>query len=125
MSAFVLLRHYCLAVKTAAKRSSPVRSSGRQHRSFSTGLSFELTDDQKAFQGLARKFASEEIIPKAAEHDLSGEYPHEIFAKAWELGLCNPHIPESCGGLGLSTLEGAVRSKKQKYQSTVGDCGCW
>jgi acyl-CoA dehydrogenase len=74
----------------------------------SAGLSFVLTDDQKAFQQLARKFAAEEIIPVAAEHDRTMEYPHKIFAKAWELGLCNPHIPESCGGMGLSTLEGAV-----------------
>ena len=82
------------------------------HRAYAgpnQGLSFDLTEDQKAYQELARKFALEEIIPVAAEYDRTGEYPHDIFAKAWELGLCNPHIPESCGGLELSTLEGAVR----------------
>jgi alkylation response protein AidB-like acyl-CoA dehydrogenase len=96
----------------SAVLSRVARSRGFSHHAYAgdnLGLSFMLTEDQKAFQDLARKFALEEIIPKAAEHDRTGEYPHEIFAKAWELGLCNPHIPRSCGGLELSTLEGAVR----------------
>jgi len=90
-------------------RASAGRIATRSFGSESAGLSFELTEDQKAYQELARKFALEEIIPVADEYDRTMEYPHDIFAKAWELGLCNPHIPESCGGLGLSTLEGAVR----------------
>jgi len=41
-------------------------------------------------QELARKFAREEMLPKAAEHDRTMDYPQEIFAKAWELGLGEP-----------------------------------
>jgi hypothetical protein len=33
----------------------------------------ELTNEQKEYQQLARKFAREEIIPKAAHHDRTGE----------------------------------------------------
>lgn len=33
----------------------------------------ELTDQQKEFQQLARKYAREEIIPAAAAYDRSGE----------------------------------------------------
>ncbi len=33
----------------------------------------ELTNEQKEYQLLARKFAREEIIPKAKHHDLTGE----------------------------------------------------
>ncbi|CAK1554086.1 unnamed protein product [Leptosia nina] len=65
-----------------------------------TGLCFELTDEQKALQELARKFTKEEIIPVAAQYDKSGEYPWPIVKKAWELGLMNGHIPEHCGGVG-------------------------
>ena len=57
-------------------------------------LCLSLSEDQKAFQELARKFAAEEIIPKAAEYDVSMEFPRPIFDKAWELGLVNTHIPE-------------------------------
>ncbi|XP_063546703.1 medium-chain specific acyl-CoA dehydrogenase, mitochondrial isoform X1 [Cydia strobilella] len=65
-----------------------------------TGFSFELTDEQKALQELARKFTKEEIIPVAAQYDKSGEYPWPIVKKAWEVGLMNGHIPEHCGGVG-------------------------
>ncbi|XP_075991479.1 medium-chain acyl-CoA dehydrogenase isoform X3 [Anticarsia gemmatalis] len=70
-----------------------------------TGLCFELDDEQKALQDLARKFTREEIIPVAAQYDKSGEYPWPIVKKAWEVGLMNGHIPEHCGGLGLGIVE--------------------
>ncbi|CAH4038766.1 probable medium-chain specific acyl-CoA dehydrogenase, mitochondrial isoform X1 [Pieris brassicae] len=65
-----------------------------------TGLCFELSEEQKALQELARKFTRDEIIPVAAQYDKSGEYPWPIVKKAWELGLMNGHIPEHCGGVG-------------------------
>ncbi|KPI91980.1 putative medium-chain specific acyl-CoA dehydrogenase, mitochondrial [Papilio xuthus] len=70
-----------------------------------TGLCFELNDEQKALQDLARKFTKEEIIPVAAQYDKTGEYPWPIVKKAWELGLMNGHIPEHCGGMGLGVME--------------------
>mmetsp|Transcript_20910 Transcript_20910/g.66676 ORF Transcript_20910/g.66676 Transcript_20910/m.66676 type:complete len:415 (-) Transcript_20910:172-1416(-) len=72
------------------------------------GISFELTDEQKAFQEVARKFAEEEMMPKAAEHDRTGEYPQEVFAKAWELGLVNTHVEEAYGGMHLDCLTNVV-----------------
>merc|ERR1719174_2829191 len=74
----------------------------------SGGVSFELTEEQAAFQDIARKFAAEVMIPKAAEYDQSMEFPREVFDQAWELGLVNGHIPEEYGGLGLHTMEGVV-----------------
>jgi acyl-CoA dehydrogenase len=38
-------------------------------------MSFALSEEQKSFQDLARKFALDEIIPVAAEHDRTGKYP--------------------------------------------------
>lgn len=37
-------------------------------------------------------FSCAEVIPVAAHHDKTGEYPHAVFEKAWELGLVNPHV---------------------------------
>lgn len=59
----------------------------------------ELSDTQKEFRDLARKFAREEIIPVAAEYDRTGQYPWEIIKKAHAVGLLNGHIPEHCGKL--------------------------
>src|SRR5262249_17747032 len=67
---------------------------------------------------LARQFAAQEIIPNAARHDNTGEYPVEILKKAWELGLMNTHIPQTCGGLGLGVLDGAIISEELAYGCT-------
>lgn len=50
-------------------------------------------------QELARKFTKEEIIPKAAYFDKTGEYPVEIVKKAHAIGLMNGHVPQECGKL--------------------------
>jgi len=56
-----------------------------------------LSPEQREMQELARKFAREEIIPVAAHHDRTGEYPKEILKKAHSLGLMNGHIPAEFG----------------------------
>jgi acyl-CoA dehydrogenase len=81
-------------------------------------IDFSLTEEQQQLQDLARKFAKEEIIPKAAHHDESGEYPREIARKAWELGLMNTHIPQEYGGLGLGVLEGCIITEELAYGCT-------
>ncbi len=81
-------------------------------------IDFSLTEEQQQLQDLARKFAKEEIIPKAAHHDESGEYPKEIARKAWELGLMNTHIPQEYGGLGLGVLEGCIITEELAYGCT-------
>jgi acyl-CoA dehydrogenase len=72
------------------------------------GISFALTDEQKALRDLARAFAEKEIRPRAAEYDEHSTHPADVIAKAHELGLMNVHIPEEYGGLGLSTFDGAL-----------------
>src|SRR2546423_11579796 len=72
------------------------------------GISFALTDEQKALRELAREFAVKEIRPRAAAYDEQSTHPADVIAKAHELGLMNAHIPEEYGGLGLSTFDGAL-----------------
>ncbi|KAL0852172.1 hypothetical protein ABMA28_000405 [Loxostege sticticalis] len=73
-----------------------------------TGICFELSDEQKALQELARKFTREEITPMAAHYDKTGEYPWPIVKKAWEIGLMNGHVPEHCGGMNLGVFESCI-----------------
>jgi acyl-CoA dehydrogenase len=73
-----------------------------------TGVSFALTDEQRALRELAREFALNEIRPKAAEYDEHSTHPADIIAKAHEVGLMNPHVPEEFGGLGLRAFEGML-----------------
>jgi acyl-CoA dehydrogenase len=80
-----------------------------------TGVSFELTEEQRALRDLAHEFAEKEIRPKAAEYDEHQTHPADVIAKAHEVGLMNPHIPEELGGAGLGSMDGAV----------LGEELCW
>ncbi|HKI92307.1 MAG TPA: acyl-CoA dehydrogenase family protein [Gaiellaceae bacterium] len=72
------------------------------------GVSFALTDEQKALRDLAREFADKEIRPVEAPYDEKMQHPADVIAKAHEVGLMNLHIPEEYGGLGLSTFDGLL-----------------
>jgi acyl-CoA dehydrogenase len=72
------------------------------------GISFELTPEQRALREAAHEFAEREIRPKAAEYDEHSTHPADVIAKAHDLGLMNPHLPEELGGLGLSLFEGVL-----------------
>ena len=71
-------------------------------------MDFGLSDEQLALQETARRFAREEIAPKAAQYDQSGEFPHEIIKKAWELGLASVSIPNDYDGVGLSLFDSCL-----------------
>lgn len=68
-------------------------------------MNFELTEEQRALVDAARTFAQDFILPVAAAHDRTGEFPRETIAKGFELGLMNLSVPAELGGLGLSKLE--------------------
>jgi acyl-CoA dehydrogenase len=73
-----------------------------------TGISFALTDEQKALRELAREFAAKEIRPKEAAYDAAMQHPVDVIAKAHELGLMNLHVPEEYGGPGLGCFDGML-----------------
>mmetsp|Transcript_18243 Transcript_18243/g.21080 ORF Transcript_18243/g.21080 Transcript_18243/m.21080 type:complete len:414 (-) Transcript_18243:796-2037(-) len=106
------------SLRTSAASVARLARSSTSTRSFSAGMSFQLTEEQVAYRDLARKFALEEMIPKAAEYDVTMEYPHEIFEKAWEIGLVNTHIPEEFGGLGLHCLDNVLIQEELAYACT-------
>src|ERR1043166_1632328 len=72
------------------------------------GISFALSDEQKALRERAREFAEKEIRPKAAEYDEHSTHPADVIAKAHEIGLMNVHLPEEYGGPGLPGFAGML-----------------
>ena len=68
------------------------------------GISFALSDEQRALRELAREFAEKEIRPKAAEYDENATHPADVIVKAHEIGLMNVHMPEEYGGTGPARL---------------------
>jgi acyl-CoA dehydrogenase len=90
-----------------------------------TGVSFALTDEQKALRELAREFAANEIRPKAAEYDEHSTHPADIIAKAHEVGLMNLHVPEELGGLGLPAFDGMLAGEEISWGcSGIGTAIC-
>lgn len=74
----------------------------------SSTLDFELTDDLKAIQEVARNFAQNEIAPVALHYDETQEFPHEIFKKLGELGFLGILVPTEYGGSGMGYQEYAI-----------------
>jgi acyl-CoA dehydrogenase len=73
-----------------------------------TGISFALSDEQKALRELARDFAAKEIRPKEAGYDEAMTHPVDVIEKAHATGLMNLHVPEEYGGPGLSIFDGML-----------------
>jgi butyryl-CoA dehydrogenase len=63
-------------------------------------VNFELTDEQRQIRDTVRSFARDEIAPRAAVYDESGEFPYDLVAGMAELGLFALPFPESVGGAG-------------------------
>jgi acyl-CoA dehydrogenase len=67
-------------------------------------MDFRLSDDERALQDTARKFARDVMRPKAAYCDEHSFFPKDILQKSWELGLLNMTIPAELGGVGVNHL---------------------
>ena len=67
-------------------------------------MRFDLTDDQREIQALAREFAQAEIEPNASEWDRAHGFPRELFAKLAGLGFMGVCVPEEYGGAGADFL---------------------
>src|SRR5690554_6172530 len=67
-------------------------------------MNFELTEEQKMIQDMARKFAEREIKPVAAEFDRTHDHPKDIVAKMGELGLMGVTVSEEYGGAGMDYI---------------------
>jgi short-chain 2-methylacyl-CoA dehydrogenase len=71
-------------------------------------MNFDLTDEQKNIQRLARDFAQQEVKPVAEELDRTKSFPYEIVGKLAELGLMGMPFPEEYGGGGTDNLSYAL-----------------
>lgn len=68
-----------------------------------TGVSLELTEEQKQFQELAHEFAENEMRPAAPRYDEAEEFPWDVIEKGHKLGLMSYAFPEEYGGAGATS----------------------
>ena len=69
-----------------------------------TGFDLTLTEEQELAQRAARDFASEKILPRAAEIDDQGKLPPELLREMAGLGFMGTYVPERYGGSGLDAV---------------------
>jgi alkylation response protein AidB-like acyl-CoA dehydrogenase len=76
---------------------------------------FDLTDDQREIQELARRFTADAITPFAAEWDEKHVFPRDTVKAAAELGFGAIYVSEESGGIGLGRLESALIMEAMAY----------
>src|SRR6201991_2181403 len=76
---------------------------------------FDLTDDQRQIQDMARKFTADAITPFAAEWDEKHIFPRDTIKAAAELGFASIYVSEEMGGIGLGRLEAALIMEAMAY----------
>ena len=76
---------------------------------------FDLTDDQREIQDLARKFTADRITPFAAEWDEKHIFPRDTIKAAAELGFASIYVSEESGGINLGRLEAALIMESMAY----------
>ncbi|PTQ09381.1 acyl-CoA dehydrogenase [Sphingomonas oleivorans] len=76
---------------------------------------FDLTDDQRTIQEMARRFTAQAIIPHAARWDEEHIFPRDVVKAAAELGFGAIYVSEESGGIGLGRLEAALIMEAMAY----------
>ncbi len=78
-------------------------------------MQFDLTDDQRAIQEVARRFTADRITPFAGEWDEQHIFPKETIREAAALGFGSIYVSEAQGGIGLGRMEAALIMEAMAY----------
>ena len=76
---------------------------------------FDLNDEQRQIQEMARAFTADAITPHAAEWDEKHIFPRDTIRAAAELGFGAIYVSEEAGGIGLGRLEAALIMEAMAY----------
>ena len=76
---------------------------------------FDLNDEQRQIQEMARQFTADAITPHAAEWDEKHIFPRDTIRRAAELGFGAIYVSEESGGIGLGRLEAALIMEAMAY----------
>ncbi|MGZ8326999.1 MAG: acyl-CoA dehydrogenase family protein, partial [Allosphingosinicella sp.] len=76
---------------------------------------FDLDDEQRQIQEMARNFTADAITPFAAEWDEKHIFPRDTIRQAAELGFGSIYVSEESGGIGLGRLEAALIMEAMAY----------
>ena len=69
---------------------------------------FDLNEDQRAIQDMARAFAADRVAPHALEWDRKRELPLDVLRETGPLGMGGIYVRDDVGGSGLGRLDAVL-----------------
>ena len=74
-----------------------------------------LTDDQRALQETARRFARERLLPDYQKREKLGVLDRDLIADMGSLGLLGMDLPEELGGMGVDGVTTGLIAEELAY----------
>ncbi|MFA5123741.1 isovaleryl-CoA dehydrogenase [Zavarzinia sp.] len=88
---------------------------------FDAVMNFGLGEEIDALRATVRRFAAEEIAPRAQQIDAENEFPADLWQKFGALGLLGITVPEADGGTGMGYLAHCVAIEEiSRASASVG-----
>lgn len=88
---------------------------------FDAVMNFNLGEEIDALRETVRRFAAEEIAPRAAEIDRLNSFPEDLWEKMGALGLHSITVAEADGGAGMGYLAHSVAIEEiSRASASVG-----
>ena len=88
---------------------------------FNHVMNFGLSEEIEALRDTVRRFAADEIAPRAAEIDASNEFPMDLWEKMGALGLHGITVPEADGGVDMGYLAHCIAIEEiSRASASVG-----
>ena len=84
-------------------------------------LKFDLGETADAIRDAVKRFARDEIAPRAANIDRDNQFPNDLWRKFGDLGVLGITVPEQYGGAGLGYLEHVIAMEEiSRASASVG-----
>ncbi|MBL1406001.1 MAG: acyl-CoA dehydrogenase family protein, partial [Rhizobiales bacterium] len=88
---------------------------------FNPSMNFNLGEDIDQLRETVRRFANDEIAPRAAQIDESNEFPMDLWEKMGALGLHGITVSEEDGGVAMGYLAHCIAIEEiSRASASVG-----
>lgn len=80
-------------------------------------MDFELNEEQRMWRQVVHDFSEQEVVPLAAQMDVSAELDPGLLKRLAPLGLLGLNAPEAYGGAGVDAISAAIALEELGWAS--------